>query len=117
MLGETGADSLFVKLQLIRFRWPDVLRRVGSVENLLLVEKLAVDAGVMSREFAKTLSSVEGDVAQALRRRAAEAVERIEHFAGIVDDLALLQHLAGEPLFHKAANHRDLLEQVIAMDL
>lgn len=109
------AQTAFLKLEVLWFRWPQVLRRLGSFENYVELEAAVFEAKPESDEFRKEINKTT-DVEAVLSGQTTKDLKRIGSIAGSLNDLELIQFIAQKPQLGTQSEARPYLECLFALD-
>lgn len=109
-------QAAFLKLEILWFRWPQVMRLLDNFQNFISLEKAVIEADPNSEEFREGVKSLSG-VEAVLKGNTTEDITKLGAAFGSLNDLALLQFIAEKPHLSKQVDLLKDFEVLYALDL
>jgi Cdc6-like AAA superfamily ATPase len=115
-LWQTGDfEAVFVKLQLLNFRWPAVSRALGTLNNLITLEACIRQANIDSDQFRQFVAKeTPQDALRGFSTSSADLPEIVWPYLG---DLNLLRFLGNDPRFSQKDEIYPMMEKMFSLDL
>lgn len=111
----TDLENVFIKMQLLNFRWPSVTRTVGSFDNLLVLEECVKQVHVGSDKFQQRAKAESPQ--KALREFSTISAKLPENLWPYLGDMTLLKLLASPPTFSQQQGVKLLISKIFSLDL
>ena len=108
-------QAAFLKLEVLWFRWPQVMRLLGSFQNFLYLEDAVFEAKPESDDFRNRVKKTK-DVELVLTQQTTNDITRLGDVAGSLNDLALVQFIGKEPQLSKQKESHEHLETLFVLD-
>jgi hypothetical protein len=98
---DDSSMAVFLKTQLLSFKWPLLSRALMSVDNVIALEQCTLTANVLSDAFLQETRT--RSVFSVLSERAADLRHLPAAALPLLEDISLLRFVASPPLFSKMA--------------
>lgn len=108
-------QTAFLKLEVLWFRWPQVMRLLGSFDKYLELEAAVFEAKPESADFRKAINQ-NNDVEAVLSSRTTKDLNGIGSVAGSLNDVQLIQLVAQHPQLSTQTETSFYFESLFALD-